>query len=83
MYEESCSTSDASFGLNTGCMYHKMCHCLESNKLVSESFDYTYYFYAFTIEFSILSGKSFVYYHKFLENYTSILHSWSLVHNVE
>ena len=56
-YAQSCREADTNFGLNIDCIYHKMCHCLESNQLVNEAFDYTYYFYAFTIEFSILSGK--------------------------
>ena len=54
-YDDSCTGS--SFNLDMDCIYHKICHCLESSKLVQEAYDYTYYFYSFTIEFSILSGK--------------------------
>ena len=54
-YDDSCNGS--SFNIEMDCIYHKICHCLESSKLVQEAYDYTYYFYAFTIEFSILSGK--------------------------
>lgn len=54
-YIDGCNTSG--FDLNMDCIYHKMCHCLNSSMLVQEAFTFTYYFYSFTIEFSILSGK--------------------------